>query len=335
MPVSIDTSCELSAIAYAIGMSDSPVTSATYIISNRRLAMAPTFTPGGGTYTSAQVVAIHTTSPGAKIAYTTDGSIPTANGFAVTNGTSVPNGSTVGVSTNTTLNAIALVPLTYGLDSPNSAAVYSILGSPLPAPVFNPPTFDGYSPIRVFVTDTEPGVTIRYTTDTSTPTETNGTIYNGDWVVLNFSCVLEAIAYESGYADSAVAIANYPLAEPVRGIAPMFSPLAGTYVGPQTVTLTDYLTDYGGLIVYTTNGTTPAESWGTITNGMVSSGPITINVSTTTTINAFCFGATGFADSGVISNLYTIDLPPPVPTTLRVRGSDSVRRADSLSQPSR
>jgi hypothetical protein len=61
---------------------------------------APTFTPGGGTYSSAQTVTIGTTTTGATIRYTVDGSAPSE-----TNGT-IYTGPIV-ISSNTTLKAIA------------------------------------------------------------------------------------------------------------------------------------------------------------------------------------------------------------------------------------
>ena len=42
----------------------------------REQAAAPTFSPAAGTYTSAQTVTISTTTSGASIRYTTDGSTP-------------------------------------------------------------------------------------------------------------------------------------------------------------------------------------------------------------------------------------------------------------------
>jgi hypothetical protein len=62
-------------------------------------AATPTFTPAGGTYTAAQSVTIASTTPGAAIHYTTDGSDPTAASTTYT--------APVSVATTTTLKAIA------------------------------------------------------------------------------------------------------------------------------------------------------------------------------------------------------------------------------------
>lgn len=61
---------------------------------------APTFTPGGGAYSSAQTVSIGTTTTGATIRYTVDGSPPSQSNGTVYSGPIV-------ISSNTTLKAIA------------------------------------------------------------------------------------------------------------------------------------------------------------------------------------------------------------------------------------
>jgi regulation of enolase protein 1 (concanavalin A-like superfamily) len=61
---------------------------------------APTFSPAGGTYASAQTVTISTTNSGASIRYTTDGSNPSET-------TGTLYSSPVTISTTTTLKAIA------------------------------------------------------------------------------------------------------------------------------------------------------------------------------------------------------------------------------------
>ena len=62
-------------------------------------AAAPTFSPAGGNYNAPQTVTITTTTPGATIRYTLDGSTPSE-----TNGTA---GTSVTISSTATLMAIA------------------------------------------------------------------------------------------------------------------------------------------------------------------------------------------------------------------------------------
>lgn len=62
------------AIAYETGWNSSPVITSAY--TTTATVANPTFTPAGGSYSSAQTVTIGTTTTGASIRYTTDGSTP-------------------------------------------------------------------------------------------------------------------------------------------------------------------------------------------------------------------------------------------------------------------
>jgi len=65
----------------------------------QQTAVTPTFSPVAGTYSSTQSVTISTTTPGASIFYTTDGSTPTTS--------STPYTTPVSVATSLTLKALA------------------------------------------------------------------------------------------------------------------------------------------------------------------------------------------------------------------------------------
>src|SRR5206468_3712317 len=89
------TTTTLKAMAAASGMADSSVTSATYTIR----VVAPTFNPAGGTFVGSVAVTMSTSTSGATIYYTTDGSTPTT--------ASTPYTGPVPLTTTTTLRAIA------------------------------------------------------------------------------------------------------------------------------------------------------------------------------------------------------------------------------------
>ena len=71
-PFTISGTTTVKAIAYANGLTDSSVATATYTIK----AAAPTFSPAGGMYTAPQTTALSTSTTGATIRYTLDGSTP-------------------------------------------------------------------------------------------------------------------------------------------------------------------------------------------------------------------------------------------------------------------
>ena len=81
-----------------------------------------------------------------------------------------------------------------------------------------------------------------------------------------------------------------------RADAPQFSPAPGTYTGTQSVTISSATS--GAFIRYTTNGTAP-----TSTTGTVYSGPVSISTSGTLKAIAYKSGST---DSTVTSGAYVI-----------------------------
>ena len=286
-PVSLGVTTTLTAIAYESGFTDSAVTSAAYTINIPQVA-APSFSPAGGTYTSAQTVAISTATDGAIIRYTTDGSTPSE-----TNGTIYSGPVRIGVTT--TLTAIAYE--SGFTDSAVTSAAYTINIPQVAAPSFSPAGGTYTSAQTVAISTATDGAIIRYTTDGSTPSETNGTIYSGP-VSLGVTTTLTAIAYESGFTDSAVTSAAYTINIP-QVAAPSFSPAGGTDTRAQTVDIST-ATD-GEIIRYTTDGSTPSE-----TNGTIYSGPLSLGVTTTLTAIAY---ESGFTDSAVTSAAYTINIP--------------------------
>jgi sugar lactone lactonase YvrE len=74
-PITISASETVNAIAVASGNAESTVASAAYLIA--AVAATPVFNPPAGTYTGTQSVTVTSSSIGAAIYYTTDGSTPT------------------------------------------------------------------------------------------------------------------------------------------------------------------------------------------------------------------------------------------------------------------
>jgi hypothetical protein len=161
-------------------------------------------------------------------------------------------------------------------------------------PMFSPGA-GSYSGAQFVVIETGTSESfIRYTSDGSTPSETVGELYTVP-VTVGSSETLNAIAYRPGWADSSVVPAAYVISgAPVA--TPTFSPAAGTYTTPQSVSIATVTS--GATIRYTTDGSTPSESVGTVYS-------IPITISSATTLRAIAYRS-GWTDSSVASAAYEI-----------------------------
>ena len=126
----------------------------------------PTFAPPAGTYTSAQSVVISSTTAGATIYYTTDGTNPNKN--------SVVYSSPIAVSQSATIRAMCDAP---GFtDSTVGVAIYdiNIPAGQVEPPVFNPAAGTQNNDYLLSLTSATPAANICFTLDGSTPVCTNG-----------------------------------------------------------------------------------------------------------------------------------------------------------------
>ena len=110
--------------------------------------------------------------------------------------------------------------VSYGPPPAGGAAVY--FGSPTPGAVNNSTPYPGVvkdtnfsidrgfydAPFQVAITSDTPTATIRYTTDGSWPSTTNGTIYTGP-IDITTTTTLRAIAYQSGWLSTNVDTHTY------------------------------------------------------------------------------------------------------------------------------
>jgi len=186
------------AIALATGFADSAVASSTFVIDPASTpAVAPTFSPPAGTYAAAQAVTIATTTSGATVYYTTDGSTPTTASTAYA--------APVPVAASLTLKAIAAGG--GHAASPVATAAYVITLPAAATPTFTPGAGTYPSAQSVTIASTTPGAVIHYTTDGSTPT-TSSTTYAAP-VPVAATMTLKAITAAAGYATSSVGSASY------------------------------------------------------------------------------------------------------------------------------
>ena len=281
-PIAITAAVTIKAIATASGFADSAVGSAAYTI--LAPAATPTFSPGAGAVLSGTMVTISTTTAGATIRYTTDGTDPGPSSTQYT--------APIAITAAVTIKAMATAP---GFtDSAVASAAYTIL-APAATPTFSPGAGAVLSGTTVTISTTTAGATIRYTTDGTDPGPSS-TQYTAP-IAITAAVTIKAMATATGFADSAVGSATYTILAPAA--TPTFSPLAGAVSAGTAVTIST--TTANAMIFYTTDGTQPATSAGGSTQ--LYSAPVSIT--TATTINAIAV-APNFANSAVGSAAYTI-----------------------------
>ena len=254
----------------------------------------PTFSPPAGTYSSAQNVAISSSTAGASIRYTTDGSTPTAS--------SPLYGGPVNVATSRTLKAIALASgmttsavasaaytintgsgfsFTHGVDVNGSNATIW----------FKPSQTIAWSDVHYKV-NAGPQQNFRMSFNSALARhEQTLVVASGNVIDYNFTySITGSIAVDTaGFRFTVGSTGGGTVATPT------FSPAPGTYTTAQTVSLTT--STAGAAIKYTTDGSTPTAASPTYT------GPLA--VPTTRTIKAIATKA-GFQNSAVASGTYTI-----------------------------
>jgi len=181
----------------------------------------PSFSPGGGSYTSAQIVSISCATTGATIRYTTNGSDPTPN--------STLYGTPINVSASTTIKAKAYK--SGYTDSGVATATYTISNAQTVAtPTFNPSGGNYSTTQTVSIFCSTSGATVRYTTNGSTPTSSSS-VYNSP-INISSNTTIKAKAFKSGWSDSAVASATYNIT-PDNWIAATYpSNLSGNWLDP-------------------------------------------------------------------------------------------------------
>jgi hypothetical protein len=187
--IPLDTDTDLKVFAYKSGYEDSNVIEKTYSFYDG-IVTDPVLSPDGGQYSSNQTVSMNTVTDGATIIFTTDGTEPDdSNGTIYT--------SPISVTSNTTVKAFA-----YKADYLDSGTTTENYILKCATPVIN--VVDQTYTADVTITCATPGVTIRYTTNGSTPSQYSGTQYTGEFTV-GKGIMIKAISYKSGWTTSNVA----------------------------------------------------------------------------------------------------------------------------------
>ena len=156
----------------------------------------PTFSPAAGAVAANTEVTISTTTEGATIYYTTDGTNPTTSSSIY----SAP----VSIDAAKTIKAFAVKD--GHPDSDIATAAYTI-AEPCATPTFSLGAGEVEKGATVTISTTTDGATIYYTTDGTTPT-TSSTAYSSA-ITINSAMTLKAVAVKDGMANSEVATAAY------------------------------------------------------------------------------------------------------------------------------
>ncbi|WP_374562192.1 beta-1,3-glucanase family protein [Ideonella sp.] len=163
--------------------------------------VTPTFNPPGGTYASAVNVTLATSTAGATIHYTLDGTTPSKTSPTYTAPITVKKATTIkAVGFKSGLTKSAVAKAVYKFDSGGGDGNAA-------APVLSPWGGSFSSPTSVTMTSATAGATIKYTLDGSSPTASSPT-YSGP-VTVSSSQTLRAIATKSGMGESGVVTADY------------------------------------------------------------------------------------------------------------------------------
>jgi hypothetical protein len=254
----------------------------------------PTFGPAAGTYTTTQMVTITTSTAGATIRYTTDGSTPTATSTLYSGPVTVASSLTlkaIGIKSGLANSAVATASYTISSGSAEFTQSVSATDSSHALFSFHSNVGSAWADIH-YTVNSGPQQNIRMTFNGAT----------GNWEYTLAGLVSgNVVGYWFTYEKAGVAVDtgtfSYTFSSGGSGAvaAPTFSPAGGTYTSAQSVTITT--TTAGAAIHYTTDGSTPTAS------SPLYSGPIT--VSATTTVKAIGTKS-GLTDSAVATAVYTI-----------------------------
>ncbi len=194
-PFTLTTTTTVLAKGFKSGWTGSPVASATFTLPSQQTVATPAFSPAAGTYSGSVTVTLTTTTPGATIYYTTNGSTPTA--------ASIPYTDPFPLTTTATVKAIATK--SGWINSSVAAATYTVTASQTVAtPVVTPNGGSWPCQARVTMTTATTGATIYYTLDGPDPNEGfNSASYTRPFKIYN-SYTLRARAFKAGFTASAV-----------------------------------------------------------------------------------------------------------------------------------
>jgi formylglycine-generating enzyme required for sulfatase activity len=221
---------------------------------------APTFSPAGGTYLSAQTVQINCSVANATIRYTIDGTEPTTDSNIYTSALLINENRTIKAKAyKAKMNPSAIVTSSYSFD------VGTIYLNPAGG------TYNTPQPVQILTSST--GTVVHYTLDGTEPTELSP-LY-GTPITIESNTVLKAKGFISGWNPSATVSSTYTF----NVSQPTFSVAEGTYYNSFELSMNTPTP--GASIRYTTDNSEPIET------SLQYTAPVTIAASSVIKAKAF------------------------------------------------
>ena len=281
----------LKVIAYKAEMADSEIAAADYKI---LFPVKPVqFSAAAGEYFETLAVELLCETPGVTIYYAVNDTESASLPSLVYNAPLILDSSIfiAAYAAKENMKTSEITSISYKINIPTERAA---------EPVITPAAGSYVNAVFVTISCTTENAIIKYTTDGSEPSRTNGNIYSAPFGVMQSSTV-KAMAYKSGLIDSAVSSSSYTVSYVALTVAaPVLSISGGTFTSGQTVEIS--CATSGAVIKYTLDGTEPGANSGTIYTAP-------INIRQSSQLKAVAI-KTGMATSGVVSAAYNITLAP-------------------------
>ena len=248
--VAVDQSLTLKVKAWRGGYVASTTTTAPYELK----VVTPVVTPAPGAYGAAQNVGMTTTTPGATVRFTLDGTEPIDS--------SPIFGAAVNVATTATVKARA----TRAGWTPSDSVAHSywITTGTVATPTLTPAPGPFATAPLVTLTTATPGATIRYSLDGTDPTSASPR-YHYPFVV-SATTTVKARAFKAGMTESALATGSYAVDAAGAAATPTIVPAGGVFTTQQAVTITG---PSGATLHYSTTGVDPTTSDAEVPAGSV------------------------------------------------------------------
>jgi LysM repeat protein len=277
------------------GLSSGNFSKTIPIVIDDNTAAKPAASPAAGEVAAGTTVTLSTTTEGAEIYYTTDGSDPDSAKTKYTAPIAINAALTIkAIAVKAGLTNSAVLEAAYTIAAPGAAA----------RPAASPAAGEVAVGTTVTLSTSTAEAEIYYTTDGSSPNSTKNKYSTP--ITITAGVTIKAIAVKTGMTDSDILTAAYTVAAPETAARPSATPEAGEVAAGTTVALAT--TTEGAEIYYTIDGSVPDSTKTKYT------GQITIVADVT--IKAVAV-KTGMTDSDILTAAYTV---PPAGVKVQFTG---------------